>query len=481
MGVYNKISFFLNDELCEVGGDETLLTLADFLRRKRALTGTKIVCGEGDCGACTLLFNSFMGKSLSDYLPVNSCILPLFAIHGGHVITVEGLTKYHSTLMTEIQDSLVRNHGTQCGYCTPGIVAALSAYFNTRPKKVDMSSIKNALTGNLCRCTGYLPIIEAALEVNQSKINNLSTLYNSKTIKQKLSEARKKNIVLETAQSSIYIPTSTRQLMSIKRKKTSSMIFSGGTDIVVQHKHHRPLPKNIISLNSIQEFYECDVREGQVAIGPKTTLSDLEALIKKKIPVLKGFLAIFASPQIRNVGTIIGNLANGSPIGDMLPPMFALEAMIHIKGKGKVRVIPIDKLYTGYKKLSLKKDEVIVKLSFPVPHKKSVLKFYKVSQRRDMDITTISTAIVLNYNKQGISKFKLAMGGVSPVVRCSSEVETCAMGENLTSSLIDRVSDVIEKEITPISDLRGSEEFRRLLAVNILKGFKCDLQSEGHL
>jgi xanthine dehydrogenase small subunit len=454
------IVFLINGHEHRVEGQTIFTTLANWLRYEAGATGTKIVCEEGDCGACTVLIRRSVAE---EFKPVNACILLLFQLDGASIVTVEGLG------MNAVQQSMVVHHGAQCGYCTPGFVVAMSAMYETCDR-VDAQQVRDALTGNLCRCTGYEPIINAALAVDGSTMPKLRERYPE--VPHAPDAVRIDNF---------FAPATLNDAIQFKRDHPGCTIVQGATDVGVWINKRQFTAPAMMSLSKIRELDELRVGAGvlagpagetpaatQVIVGANVTLAAFEQLIRDRIPELYRILNLFGSPQIRYAGTLVGNIANGSPIGDTLPYLFVAEAQLELAGTQGTRIVPIQSFYRAYKQFELRPDEIITRVL--VPMVTDTLKLYKVSRRRDLDISAFTAAIRLRMNGR-IEEARIAYGGVAPTVIRLPKTEAFLTGKAPSLDLFERAGELARSEIKPISDVRGSADYRLQLAENIMSKF----------
>lgn len=460
----DRVLIHINGVPHRIGGAEAFETLARFLRYDERLTGTKIVCEEGDCGACTVLVGRRENGGLR-YRPVNSCIQFLFQLDCTSVVTVEGLTK--GGALTPLQDAMVRCHGAQCGYCTPGFVMAMAGLFecNDHPTATD---VKGALTGNLCRCTGYESIINAALEVKAQP--RIEQLYPSAPIVAAIDEAEREPVRIEN----FFKPTTLEDAVAFKNEKT--VIAQGGTDFGVWCTKRNFVAETILSLDAIDGLGDIAVADGMLAVGGRVTLAQFESVVRDLVPSLAPIMDRFGSPQIKNAGTLAGNIANGSPIADSLPFLFVSGAALELTGRNGTRTVAVADFYLGYKKLDLRPDEIITRILIPLPADGDTLRLYKVSKRSHLDISTFTAAILMRRRDGRIDSMRLAYGGVAPVVLRLKKTEEFLTGKPIARETFAEAGEIARSEIAPISDVRGSRETRLQLAENILTKFYYDVK-----
>jgi xanthine dehydrogenase small subunit len=447
----DKVLVHINGVRYEVGEDGAFDTVARFLRERLARTGTKIVCEEGDCGACTVLVGRREGDRLR-YRPINACIQFLFQMDGTHVVTVEGLG------MTPVQDSMMRCHGAQCGYCTPGFVMALAGMFEE-----GHCDARKALTGNLCRCTGYESIIAAAVETrDQPKIEEL---FPGAPMLSAIREVESQPLRI----ANFFKPVRLEDAIAFKNEKT--VIVQGSTDFGVWRTKRNFEPDTILSLDGIAGLGEIAVEDGMIAVGGRVTLTQFEEVVRELVPAMATIMDRFGSPQIKNAGTLAGNIANASPIADTLPFLFVTDARLELNQQ---RVVPIREFYLGYKKLDLRPNEIITRILIPLPQDGDTVRLYKISKRSHLDISSFTAAMLMKRTDGRIDEMRLAYGGVAPVVLRLRKTEEFLEGKAITRETFVEAGAVAKSEIAPIADVRGSREFRLQLAENILTKFYFD-------
>ncbi len=442
-----------------IGGPRAFETLARFLRYDERATGTKIVCEEGDCGACTVLIGRKENGTLR-YRPVNSCIQFLFQLDCTHVVTVEGLG------FTPVQDAMMRCHGAQCGYCTPGFVMAMAGMFETVDKATP-DDVRIACTGNLCRCTGYESIIRAGVETeNQPKIEQL---YPSAPILEEIAKAEREPVRIEN----FFKPTTLEDAIRFKTDKT--VIAQGGTDFGVWCTKRNFVAETILSLDAIEALGDITLRDGMLAVGGRVTLAQFESVVRDLVPALAPIMDRFGSPQIKNAGTLAGNIANASPIADSLPFLYVTSSKLELTGESGTRTIAINDFYLGYKKLDLRADEIITRILIPLPGDADTLRLYKISKRTHLDISTFTAAMLMRRTDGRIDSMRLAYGGVAPVVLRLNKTEEFLAGKAIARETFAEAGEIARSEIAPITDVRGAKETRLQLAENILTKFYYDL------
>ncbi len=470
----DHLLIYLNGRVLRVAGDDAFLTLAEFLRRRCQLTGTKIVCAEGDCGACAVLIGRVSPDEGSiQYASVNSCIQMMFQLDAAHVVTVEGL-KYGDALNT-IQNAMVSCHGTQCGFCTPGFVVSLCDLMQ-KHGPVEADDVRRALVGNLCRCTGYDSIVRAAMRADRSVMKSLDELYPQEDMLAELTAARSQEAGISANGAIFFKPVSLESALRFRKENPDCLIVSGATDLAVQRNKGTRKFSTVMSCTAIPELQAIEVSPDSICIGAGATLSELERVSATHLPELSRSLAYFGSPLIKNAATLAGNLVNASPIGDTLPAFFVLDGEIEIANENSRRWIKIENFYTGYRKTVLNSDEIVTRMRLPIPDDGEIFKIYKVSKRKDLDISSFGAAIFMRTAGPRIEQIRIAFGGVGPIVLRLPRTETFLSGKIPSRELFAEAGNIASGEVTPISDVRGSDAYRRTLAKNILVKFWHDIE-----
>lgn len=467
------ILLYINGKRHKIKGKQAFMSLAEFLRYEKGLTGTKIVCAEGDCGACSVL----RGEPLSDsselrYSTINACIAFVYLMDCTHVITVEGLKEDEG--LSPVQQAMIDYYGAQCGFCTPGFICAMTdlvnhhAYQNPKGQQyLTEKQIRNGLTGNLCRCTGYAPIIEAGKQIDLKQFKPLQKRYDTPEMVRDLKQHRQVSVLIEADNQQFYAPTFLPEAVRFKHERTAK-IFSSATDLGVLINKERLQPTAICSLNLTPEAHALYLEHGAIHVGPRVTLNELEHFLRDKIPAFANLLKIFASPQIKNKATLVGNVANASPIADTLPFLMIAEAKVELLGLQGNRWVNINHFYTGYKQLNTQPDELITKIVIPLPAPEETIKLYKISNRRDLDISTLTAGFRLRIKGNQIQSAAIAYGGVAPTVIRLPQTEAALQGQPLDETIFRQAGQVARGEISPISDVRASAEYRLQVAENLL-------------
>ncbi len=429
-------------------------SLLDYLRKYLHLTGTKEGCREGDCGACTILIGELIGNKII-YHSVNSCLLPIGDVNGKHVVTIEGL---NNPELTVVQKSFIEEGASQCGFCTPGFVVSLTGYYLSS-KNYDIDEAIESIDGNVCRCTGHYSILKAAISITK-------LLSDKKTgSKDHINNLIKSGLLPE------YFRSINKRLKMLKQKSilkstdsSLKLCIAGGTDLFVQMwEDILDTDVNLLSTNGLSSFIKEE--KGKCIIGARASVTDLieSSILKKYLPSLGEKLKLFGSVPIRNRATVGGNIVNASPIADLAIILLALDSKIHLKQKKNKRAIPLKNFYKDYKIFDLKKHELIDEISFYLPKRNSFFNFEKVSQRTYLDIASVNSSIYLEATKNKISTIQIAAGGVAPIPLYLKNCSEFLEGKEISFENIREAAEVALSEIEPISDVRGSAEYKSLL------------------
>jgi xanthine dehydrogenase small subunit len=472
------VLIYINGVRHEILASLARRSLSDYLRRDLGLIGTKIVCSEGDCGACTTLVGRSNEQNIK-YLAVDSCIQFLFQLDCTHVVTIEGLAR--SGGLSAIQQSMVDCHGSQCGFCTPGFVMTMTA-MSENGCAASSENLKYGLTGNLCRCTGYTDIIEAGKAASEGDQQRLSELFPPAPMLEDFASHEAESILLsESPEQAICCPSSTEKAFEFLSENSKTLIVSGATDIGVRVNKGMQLPGRILDLNRVDELTKIELKDGKLLIGARASWTAVEAAYRDLVPSFYKVLNVFGSPQIRNVGTIGGNIINASPIADSLPFLHVMDAELVLRSKAGERVVNINDFYHGYKKFDLQPGELLTQVRVPLPNTTDILELYKVSRRRDLDISSFTAAIRVRLEGNAISQAAIAFGAVGPVVLRARDTESFLIGREFSEATFAEAGERAMAEVTPISDVRGSADYRYQLTRNVLLKFFLENQPEAAL
>ncbi|SPE43019.1 Molybdopterin dehydrogenase, FAD-binding [Candidatus Sulfopaludibacter sp. SbA3] len=454
--------FTLNGRAVHVAGVPPQTTLLDFLR-SQGLTGAKEGCAEGECGACTVLMVK-PGGTGSAFVPVNSCLMFAPMAAGQEIYTVEALASGDS--LAECQQAMVDQGGSQCGYCTPGFVMSLFAeqYRRGRQGPCDI----HALSGNLCRCTGYRPIHDAALSLGAPPADRFTD--------RMLHAAPAPGAV---DYGGFLRPTTLPECLALLAAHPEARMVAGGTDVAVESNLRGRRFEWLISVEALEELRAFRVSDDEIEIGAGLTLSEIDGLWTDAPAVWREWLPLFASPLIRNRATLGGNIATASPIGDGPPLLLALDARVRIAGPVGERTLPLDEFFLDYRKTSLRPGEVLLSVILPSTHPTHA-RFYKAAKRRLDDISTVAACFAFDIDGRGVvRRARMAYGGVAAVPLRAIEAENSIVGARWNESAVHRAQDILARTLHPISDHRGSAAYRLALAQSLLEKFWWQQQAEA--
>ncbi|MDO9710336.1 xanthine dehydrogenase small subunit [Paracraurococcus lichenis] len=446
-------------------GTSPTMTLLDWLRGPAGLTGTKEGCAEGDCGACTVVLEGADGTRA----PINACLAMLGQVHGLAVRTVEGLRGAEGG-PHPVQRLLAESDATQCGFCTPGIT--MSAWAHARQGGPGGSSVHEALAGNLCRCTGYRPIIEA-----------FSRLQDDGAAPPALPAPA--SAVFEAPGQVFFRPAGLQDLLALRAANPGALLLAGGTDLGLLASEHRQRPPAVIGLLGVPELQALSADAAGLTIGAAVPYARLLPLLDGPLAPLGAMLTRLGSRQIRALGSIGGNLGTASPIGDMLPPLLALGATLRIASLRGERDSGVEDFLLGYRKTTLAPDEVILSIRLPRPPEGAVLACEKVSKRHDQDISAVSGAFLVRVEAGRIAEARLAFGGMGPMAARARAAEAMLTRALMAPASFADAADELAKDFAPLSDWRGSAAYRLAAAQGLLRRLywrvaRPDLPAEVH-
>jgi len=473
--VSNTIKFVYNNKIRSIKNPDPNKTVLDYIRNDLKKNGTKEGCAEGGCGACTVVLGELKNKRIF-YKSINSCISFLPIINGTHLILVENLVSEKKKLHP-VQDAMLKYHGSQCGFCTPGFVMSLFGMYKNH-KKFDKAIIDETLSGNLCRCTGYRPIIDAAKSLNNKKDNDHFERNQNNIIN--LLKKINNEIEISYKNKKYYSPKSLSKLKKIIRKNPNSKFLSGGTDLSLEVTKLRGEIENIISLNSVKELKFIKKSKNLIEVGAGVSLYDFQNIIKSYYLDFYNILKRYGSVQIRNVGTIAGNIATASPIGDTLPLLLSLDAVVKIQTANSLKTIPLSEFFISYRKTKLKKGDFVYSVKIPIS-KKNDFKAYKISKRFDDDISTVCASFNLQIKKDKIIKAKIAYGGMSEIPKRAIAIEKKLINSIFSEEIFLKAKSLINNDFRPIDDMRASRNYRVEIAKNLLMKFFYEVSTKKNI
>ncbi|MBD2112806.1 MULTISPECIES: xanthine dehydrogenase small subunit [Cyanophyceae] len=474
-----QLSFTVNGEPVSVKDVSPAMTLLEYLRLG-GRAGTKEGCGDGDCGACTVALIGEGANGQPQYQAVNSCLIPLGAVVGRQVLTADGITQCQipknafvkepvtADQLHPVQAAMVETGGSQCGYCTPGFIMSLfAAYYDGTPNDLSVE-------GNLCRCTGYIPIRRAAQMVADATVQDQFSerLVSASTELMPLAYTTQNNGHSEQ----FYRPTQLSEVLDLLQQYPDATLVAGATDLGLEMSWHRQHYPVLISLESIAELKQIHQTEDHVEIGAAVPLSHIEANLHGIFPSLDEMIHWFAARQVRNRATLGGNIGTASPIGDLPPVLLSLDATLKLAGSGGERTLPLANFFIGYRQTELRPGEVIVSVQIPkAPTNgtdRRLSQSYKIGKRGTDDISIVAAAFVVDVDSSNqILHARLGYGGVAATPARAIAAEDFLVGKPWTADTIQAVKPILQEAFTPLTDLRGSAEYRQRLVVNLFEKF----------
>lgn len=470
----NSLQFLLNDQFVQVDNAAPTTTVLQYLRQQASLTGTKEGCAEGDCGACTVVVGERKGDDL-ELRTVNACIQFLPTLQGKSLYTVEYLRQDDGSLHP-VQQALVDCHGSQCGFCTPGFVMSLWGYYVGNTSAPSKAELKNVLSGNLCRCTGYKPILEAGVRMFEPE----PVIFDSAAASQQLAKlpATTTSLAYSAASKLFYAPGNLAELLALRRQHPTSTLLAGGTDVGLWvNKQFRDLG-TILYTGNVAEMQTMELTsDGWLQVGAAVSLTDAYERICEWYPQLRELMLRFASLPIRNAGTLGGNVANGSPIGDSAPWLIALGGEVVLANADQSRTILVEDLYVDYMQQSRLADEVVVALRIPPPVADSEFRCWKVCKRYDSDISAVCGAVWIQLDGDQISAARVAFGGMAATSKRAPACEAALIGQPWSQATVDRAKAALGSDYSPLTDMRATADYRRQVAANLLTRFYLETRT----
>ncbi|MFT5757098.1 MAG: xanthine dehydrogenase small subunit [Alteromonadaceae bacterium] len=480
----STVRFLLNNDVVTIKNIDPNLTILQYLREIHFKSGTKEGCASGDCGACTVVIAELNAdlnaKKIAqlNYKSINACITFVGSLHGKQLITVEDLKD--GAKLHHAQQSIVDNHGTQCGFCTPGFVMSSFALHKHNPTP-DRAQVLEALAGNLCRCTGYRSIIDAAITSSQrcGKDSFSKNYQQTVVMLTKFQQLPSPSLV---GNSHHYIAPSNIDELAIELvNEPKSTLVAGGTDLALSVTQNLATIDKLVYLGNVEELTTIEETETEIIIGSALPYSQFIDTLHHYYPDLGEMIARIGSKQIRNTGTLGGNIGNASPIGDMPPALIALGATMTLHVNGSERTILVEDYFVDYKKTVLKPSEFIKSIQIPKPTAGQTLKIYKISKRIDDDISAVLAAFFIEQSSgskgQKITNIRLAFGGMAAIPKRATAAEAMLFGHNLTKETIAEAKAALTTDFQPMSDVRASDKYRMKVAQNLIE--KCYLELQN--
>jgi xanthine dehydrogenase small subunit len=477
VSIRNKIRFLLNHRMVELANVAAAHTLLDFLRLDRNLKGTKEGCAEGDCGACTVLVGRLLNGRLK-YESVNACIRFVGSLDGCHVVTVDSLAEPGDPLHP-VQQAMVDTHASQCGFCTPGFVMSLYGLWMENPKP-SIAEIEKALQGNLCRCTGYAAIIRAAELVSTvGDVDGDPLIAERQSIAAQLSALKDGcRVEIGSEAERILLPASVDDLALVLEATPGATIVAGSTDVGLWVTKFMRDIAPVVHLSHLEELRRITVTEDNVIFGAGVSYAEAYPVIVDHFPQLRELWNRIGGQQVRNMGTVGGNIANGSPIGDTPPALIALNASVTLRRGDRRRRVALQDFFITYGKQDREPGEFVESLTVPRLGNDTRLAVYKVSKRLDEDITAVCGAFRIVLKAGKVAEAVIAFGGMAGTPKRASNVEAALVGSAWNEDTTERAIEKFGDDFTPLSDWRASAEYRLMVAKNLLRRFFLETQPD---
>jgi xanthine dehydrogenase small subunit len=468
-GAVDEVRFVLDGCVHIMPNVDPSRTVLQYLREDLGRTGTKEGCAEGDCGACTTVLAERVVDSGGERLrlrAINACIRFLPTLDGTALITVEGLRGRDA--LHPVQQAMVACHASQCGFCTPGIVMSLFALYEQQ-RRPDRAAIDHALSGNLCRCTGYRPVIDAAQLMGE--LAPVTSIDQADLLEKLRSIAREDCLSLSTSGNSFHAPRTLPELAKLRLSLPEARLVAGATDVGLWvTKQSRTLNESIY-LGQVPELQRIQVQAAHIDIGAAATITDAAEALVREHPDLDELFCRFASPPIRNAATLGGNIANASPIGDSMPALIALGSDIVLRRGDAVRTISLEDFFVGYHRTALERGEFIERIRVPRAHVGLALRAYKLSKRFDQDISSLCGAFAVTLRDGLVRQARIAFGGMAETPRRAPRAEAALLGQPWTEASARSAMAALALDYEPISDFRATRHYRRTAGANLLYRF----------
>jgi len=462
------IRFLLGDVPTEISGVDPTTTVLEWLRGPGGRCGTKEGCAEGDCGACTVVLAETDGAGGLAYRSVNSCIQFVGALDGAQLLTVEDLKR--DGRLHPVQQAMLDAHGSQCGFCTPGFVMSLFQLYRTYDGKQPPSreTLDRALCGNLCRCTGYRPILDAAVAMFGTPRPDAFDRDAAATATALAALKRKTGLAYEGR---FFAPRSLAELAAVLKAHPGARPLAGGTDLGLEVTKAHRYPETLVHLAHVAELRGIATTATHLEIGAAVTWSEAAPALVARFPALDEILARFAGPPVRNAGTVGGNVANASPIGDSPPVFLALDAELELFGPVGTRTLKFADFFLDYRKTALAPGEIVAKVRVPLPAPGLKLAAYKVSKRFDDDISAVCGVFALRFEGGRIVSARAAFGGMAAIPKRAPACEAALVGKAWTLAAAEAAGAALTADLAPIGDMRASAAYRAKVAANLLVRF----------
>tara|TARA_R110000868_G_scaffold125077_2_gene330590 strand:- start:16956 stop:18416 length:1461 start_codon:yes stop_codon:yes gene_type:complete len=474
------ITFLLNQQEHTVENIDPNTTVLDYLREQLHKTGTKEGCASGDCGACTVVVATVDNGNLQ-YQAINACITPLATLHGKQLITVEDLKQGEQ--LHPVQQAMVDCHGSQCGFCTPGFVMSMFAYRKNhsdsdKASATNRENINEALGGNLCRCTGYHPIIDAAVQMFDPKAEDQFSATEQTTINELTAiQQDDQPVTLSSKGRDYYAPSNVKDLAELMLANPKARLVAGGTDLSLEFTQFLRNIDTLIYTGRVAELKTINETEQSLSIGAAVTYTDAKSQLVALYPDLHELIDRLGSRQIRNQGTIGGNVGNASPIGDMPPVLIALNAELILRKGERSRRIAVADYFVSYKVTAQETSEFIERIIIPKPAAGYNFKVYKISKRLEDDISATCGAFNIKVENGAVTDALIAFGGMAEIAKRASHCEQALINQAWNDETIDKAMAALANDFAPISDFRASAEYRLKVSQNMLRRYLLEHQT----
>ncbi|WP_428946087.1 xanthine dehydrogenase small subunit [Pantoea sp. FN060301] len=472
------IQFLLNQTLVSEENIDPNLTVLNYLRRNQRRSGTKEGCASGDCGACTVtLGRAEQGRMV--YETVNSCITFVSALQGKQLITVEDLKE--NDRLHSVQQAMVDCHASQCGFCTPGFVMSLFT-LQKNTGGWQHKQAEQALAGNLCRCTGYRPIVAAARQACEQQEEDSFSRQEASTVSRLEALTATGDEEISANGNRCLLPITTEQLATLYAANPKARLLAGGTDLALRVTQQAEALPLTIALDRIAELKRCYQQGDEIVLGAGASLSHCYEVLAARIPAVAQMLTRFASQQIRNQGTLGGNIGNASPVGDTPPMLLALDASLMLQQEGRIRRLPLADFFLSYRKTALREGEFIRTVRVPEVTGSQFFRAWKVAKRAEDDISAVLGAFMIETDEAGnVCRARLAFGGMAAIPMRAVRCEQLLTGKPFTTESLELACAMLEHEFAPVSDFRASAGYRLLVAKNLLRRYHASFTGELNL
>lgn len=472
----SAVRFLLNNDVVVLENIDPNLTVLQYLRDERFKSGTKEGCASGDCGACTVVLAELSEDNQAlNYKSINACISFVGCLHGKQLITVEHLKQ--GAKLHHVQQAMVDNHGSQCGFCTPGFVMSSFA-LHKQNNTPDRAQVLEALAGNLCRCTGYRSIIDAALTSSQHAEADSFEQHYQQTLRQLIDFKSLPSAQFSYAEHHYFAPKTVTELADKLLASPNATLVAGGTDLALSVTQNLATIADLVYLGDVAELHTLAENDHEFIIGSAVPYSNFTPMLDNEYHELGAMIERIGSRQIRNHGTLGGNIGNASPIGDMPPALIALGAEISLQRGDVERRIALEDFFISYKKTVLKDAEFIKHIYIPKAKESQMFKLYKISKRIDDDISAVLAAFFLEIKDNIITEVRIAFGGMAGIPMRAKQCEAALLNNQLSSDSIAAAQSALAQDFQPMSDVRASDKYRMKVAQNLLQKCYLELQNK---